>query len=154
MTRPPLLQDRFTTRALHRRRTLIQRGKSEELSAYRATANLRTDQLMSVIGEPPFQQGVFRYRHGLCAVVGQFQPTAARAPSHRRPARFAAGQPARSRSEAELFSRPAWQPDADPAYPVLPSCLPEAAVAVLAKDAAPNGSDESRLGVVAAKPWW
>ena len=130
---------------------LIQRGKSEELSAYRATANLRTDQLMSVIGEPPLQQGVFRYRQFLCAVVGQLQPTAARA-HHTADLPVSLRDNLRGRSEAELFFLGLLGNlhDADPAYLTTAELSAEAAVAVLAKMLRQAVPDEAGTGVVAA----
>lgn len=130
---------------------LIQRGKTDELSAYRATANLRTDQLLSVIGEPPLQQGVFRYRQFLCAVMGQLQPTQARA-QHTADLPMQLRDNLRGRSEAELLFLELLGNlhDADPAYLTTSELSAEAAVAVLAKVLHKVVPDETGVGVVAA----
>ena len=130
---------------------LIQRSRPDELAAYRATANLRTNQILSVVGEPPLLQGVFRYRQFLCAVMGQLQPAAARS-QHTADLPMLLRDNLRGRSEAELFFHGLLSNlhDADPAYLTAAELTAEVAVAVLAKVLRQAVPDEAGPGVVAA----
>ena len=130
---------------------LVQRGSQDELVAYRALGNLRTDQLLAVIGAPPPSQGVFRYRQFLFAVSGQLSPIESRA-QHTADLPLQLRDNLRGRSEAELFFHQVLSHlhDADPAYLTAGELSPEVSVAVLAKALRQAVPDEQGAGVVAA----
>lgn len=128
---------------------LIQRGRQEELSAYRALASLRTDQLLATVGTSP--QGVFRYHHFMLAVAGQLVDQKGRAQlTSELPIQLRDNL--RGRSEAELLFHQVLSDlhDADPAYLTASELRTEVLAAVLGKTLRRIAPDESAPGVLIA----
>lgn len=130
---------------------LLQRGSHDELAGYRALANLRTDQLLAVVGEPPLGQGVFRYRQFLFAVTGKLSPSESRA-QHTADLPIQVRDNLRGRNDAELLFHQVLGHlhDADPAYLTAGELSPEVSIAVLAKALRQVVPDDQGPGVVAA----
>lgn len=128
---------------------LLQRGRHEELSAYRALASLRTDQLLAAIGD--VGQGVFRYHHFMLAVIGKIAPSESRA-QHTADLPLQLRDNLRGRSEAELLFHQVLADlhDADPAYLTAGELRAEVLVAVVAKTLRRIVPDDAAPGVVIA----
>lgn len=130
---------------------LLQRGKTDETSAIRALAGLRTDQFFSVLTDKPQAQGVFRYQLFMCAVFGHLHPVSSRA-QHTADLPITLRNNLRGRSEAELFFHQFLSRlhDADPAYLAAIELAPEVLVAALDRTLRNTLPVEGGPGIVAA----
>lgn len=130
---------------------LIQRGKTDEVSAHRALFSLRTDHLMSVTGGPAVLQGVFRFGSFLCAVAGQLHSNSSIV-QHTADLPLSVRSNLRGRSEVELFFHHFLSRlhDADPAYLSLVELPAEVVVASLCKTLRHASPVEPAAGILAA----